>query len=235
MGWVPSAVPEKLGKRQRGYVRSPQRIECDICHSQTKSGFYNAKEALETGTFWPDRQQEPCRAFCPRCGLRDAHYKDAVWQSLNARNMLVQVDNIMEEYWGPVPPPAATLTVITLADPGLHGDGEGSEFQMVADDGSGGPPQLPPAASLENRVAYLEGQVARLEQVILGLLQREGQVQQREQQQSPLTSEERPAEEGEVLPAPPERLGRRSCQVDGEEGMARDNSAIKVRVTPTGG
>ena len=222
MGWVPSAVPEKLGKRQRGYVPSPQRIECDICHSQTKSGFYNAKDALETGTFWPDRQQEPCRAFCPRCGLNDVRYGTAVWQSLNARHMLDLVDQTMEEYWGPVPPPAATLAVITLAHPALHGDGEDSEFQMLADDGSGGPPQLPPAGSegppqlppagsegppqhpparsLEEKVVELEGRAARLEQVLREVLQRE-------QQRSPFTSEERLAEEREVLPAPPERRG----------------------------
>ena len=149
--------------------------------------------------------------------------------------MLDLVDQIMEEYWGPVPPPAATLTVITLAHPALHGDGEDSEFQMLADDGSGGPPQLPPAGSLAERVVELEGRVAWLEQVIYDLLKCESQVHQREQQQSPLTSEERPAEEGEVLPVPPERLGRISCKVEGEEGMAMDNSAIKMRVTPTGG
>ena len=84
----------------------------------------------------------------------------------------------MDDYWGPVPPPDATLTVITRADPALLGDGEGSEFQMVAaDDGRGGPPQLPPAGSLAERVVELEGRVALLEKVIYDL-----QVHQREQQ-----------------------------------------------------
>ena len=205
MGWVPSEETEQLGRRQRGYVPSPQHIKCDICQSVTFRGFYHSKDAVATGTFWPDGQRDPCRAFCPRCGLNDVRYGTAVWQSLNARHMLDLVDQIMEEYWGPVPPPAATLAVITLAHPALHGDGEDSEFQMLADDGSGGPPQLPPAGSegppqhpparsLEETVVELEGRVARLEQVLREVLQRE-------QQRSPFTSEERLAEEREVASA----------------------------------
>ena len=61
----------------------------------------------------------------------------------------------------------------------------------------------PPAGSLAERVVELEGRVALLEKVIYGL-----QVHQREQQQSPLISEERTAEECQVLPARGIRVGQ---------------------------
>ena len=95
-----------------------QQIKCDVCQSVTLGSFHTPKEAAATGVFWPagQRDGDDSRALCPRCGLQDVSHRHAVCQSLDAR-AIDAVDEIMNNFWGPVPPPRSAGQTRARAPP----------------------------------------------------------------------------------------------------------------------
>ena len=157
MPWIPpeGAVPKGP---HGGEQASLQQIRCDLCSWETQNAYWGPKRArAEAGVWWPkadEHQGEGEPGWCPRCASRAS---DRARSSYHCTNL--DVESVMSEYWrAPTGRVVVPGNSVAKANPGRV------------------PPKAPPpgipSLPIEERLAALEAEVAKLRRKVAELEER---------------------------------------------------------------
>ena len=163
MPWIQPQRALPKGPRG-GEQQSKQRIRCDKCSWETKKEYVGYKDSrAEAGVWWPkaeEHQGEGEHAWCPRCASRES---ERARQSY--RDTDLAIETVMSEYWrAPTGGAVVPGNIVAKANPG-----------RVPPKGQV-PPKAPPpgipSLPIEERLAALEAEVAKLRRKVAELEER---------------------------------------------------------------
>ena len=151
MPWI--SLDERAGPPgpHGGGQPSAQSVRCDLCSWETEKAYWGPKNArAQAGVWWPkaeEHQGEGEPGWCPRCASRENERASSSYHCTN-----LDIEAVMSEYWRDASPTGGAVVpgnTVAKAHPGRV------------------PPKAPPPgtssqAHLEERLAALEEEVAKL-------------------------------------------------------------------------
>ena len=180
MGWVSYGTTCSLETRGE-VVHGRRHVKCDACQAVTADSFFSVQETLRAAVLWPDglRNGDASRALCPRCGIQDERYFNAVVNLLDGRAIYrFCADQVLNDLWtvthgtlsarSPSGMRPATASEFISGGAATSAEPRGTKRRVAgSDDNAQGDfssqiSRLPASAELSFRVEVLEEQVEEL-------------------------------------------------------------------------